>query len=539
MIEIDVLLQNRSLELYDGSTSIALDLSKKNKNKTTVFIRDKRPDTVAGIKLEEYNALLEAADCVASVCMLNDDAIKVLIAMYPSAPKYVLVRLAPRWAWILGFVGLMRRIIKGLVRIEGVTTLPKISGKGRTYWLVLEQSGTDIHQIPVIPKTLGISSFLQWLKDEKVNYIVLRFFERLPELHREAGDLDLLISDEDRPKVYDYLRFVHNQASEDAGDTRVGLHSVSGEPGMIPYYPPPLARGMLERATSGPAESLVPCPKDELLSMMYHALYHTKKGYASGIPSSLSKHTDSHPENDYAGLIMKKAHTLGVDVGKTMEDMDVFLAREGWRPKIDTLAKIAETNAWVSDRFFANTLKRAEGLAVLVIREWVVRANLEDDFIDEISKEGFVVLQNKTLSTVQKQYVRDHLRGGTWGSDENGDTEFWQPAAVLVLVDPQCASLPTSYAVGFEHYRIRKLKERLRKKFDDKRSSVHSTDNTLESWDYIEACFPDEIKQIQKQVLRYNRSSILALTRQLLKPTYLRHSLKHSLRSFLIRKFLT
>ena len=29
-----------------------------------------------------------------------------------------------------------------------------------------------------------------------------------------------------------------------------------------------------------------------------------------------------------------------------MEAMDEFLALEGWRPKIDTLAKIAETNAW-------------------------------------------------------------------------------------------------------------------------------------------------------------------------------------------------
>ena len=538
MIEIDTLLQKRSVELYDGSLSIAHDLTQKTINNATVFIRNKPTEPVGGIKLEEYSALLEAADCVANVCMLNDHAIKILIAMYPSAPKYVLVRLAPRWAWTLGFPGLMRRWTKGLVRIEGVTTLPKISGEGRTYWLVLEQSGTDVHQIPVIPKKLGVLYFLQWLKDEKINYIVLRFFEHLPELHREAGDLDLLISDEDRPKVIDHLRSVRDQVSEDAGDIRVGLHSVSGETGTIPYYPPPLARGMLERAISGPAGSLVPSPKDALLSMMYHALYHSKKGYASGIPSSLSKHTDGHPENDYAGLIMKKASLLDLDVGKTMEDMDIFLAGEGWRPKIDTLAKIAETNAWVRDRFFANTQKCAEGLAVFVLREWAVRARLEHAFIDEIAREGFIVLQTKILSTVQKQYVRDHFRGGTWGSDKNGETELWQPAAVLVLIDPQCASLPKSYAVGFENYRIRKLKERLRKKFDGKRSSVHSTDNTLESWDYIEACFSDELKQIQKQVLRYNRSSVLALTRQLLNPTYLRHSLKHSLKSFLIRKFL-
>ena len=47
-------------------------------------------------------------------------------------------------------------------------------------------------------------------------------------------------------------------------------------------------------------------------------------------------------------------------------------------------------------------------------------------------------------------------------------------------------------------FRIRKLKERLRGKFDNERSSVHSTDNSAESWDYIENCFPDQIENNKK-----------------------------------------
>lgn len=539
MIAIQKLIDKRSIELYDGSTDLAEDLLKQNANKATVYVRHDEPKSLTGIKVEVYKALLESADCVSSVCMLNDKAIKVLVAMYPSAPKYVLVRLAPRWAWFLGILGLARRLMRGLVRIEGIASLPKHSGKGNTYWLVLEQSGTDIHQIPIIPKSLGMPAFLNWLKDRKINYLVLRFFENLPELHREAGDLDLLISDEDKSKVLEYLDQHNDQNIEDAGGVRVGLHSVSGDPGMIPYYPPPLARGMLDRAINGPAKSLIPSTKDALLSMIYHALYHTKKGYASGIPSSLSKHIENYPENDYAGLIKEKAYLLGINVGQTMEDMDEFLAREGWRPKIDTLAKIAETNAWVRDRFFSNNQQRAEGLSVFVLREWVVRANLVDNFINEITKDGFVVLRNKILSIEQKKYVYEHLRGGTWGVDEDGNTELWQPAVVLVIIDPQCASLPTSYAAGFEHFRIRMLKERMRKKFDSERSSVHSTDNSAESWDYIETCFADEVKQIQNQVLSYKKASFLSLVKQLLNPTYMKHSIKHSLRNFLIRKFLT
>lgn len=539
MIEIDKLFKDQTIELFDGSEDLATDLVPFATNKATAFFRKRPESKISGIKSAEYSAILEAADCVASICMLNDRAIKVLVAMYPSAPKYVLVRLAPRLAWFLGFFGLLRRIIQGLVKVEGIAALPKRSGRGKTLWLVLEQSGTDVHQIPVIPKSLGIQSFLLWLKQEKINYIVLRFFEALPDLHREAGDLDLLISDEDRPHVLKYLRSVSSQMGEDAGDIRVGLHSVSGEPGMIPYYPPPLAREMLSRAVSGPASSFIPAPKDALFAMMYHVLYHSKKGYSSGIPSNLSKHTDRHPENDYAKLINSMASKLDLNVGRTMEDMDNFLASEGWRPKIDTLAKIAETNAWVRDRFFSSTKSRAEGLAVFVLREWVVRANLVDNFISEITAAGFVVIRRKILNKTEKTYVHDHLRGGTWGSDDDGNTELWQPSEVLVLIDPECASLPSTYASGFEHFRIRKLKEHLREKFDNLRSSVHSTDNSVESWEYIETCYPDEIKIIKHEITTYSKRSIVSLLKQLLNPNYVKHSLKHSLRSFLIRNFLT
>ena len=222
-----------------------------------------------------------------------------------------------------------------------------------------------------------------------------------------------------------------------------------------------------------------------------------------------------------------------------MEDMDNFLAKEGWRPKIDTLAKIAETNAWVRERFFSSTQRQAEGLAVFVLREWAVRANLVDDFISEIRAEGFIILRNKVLNKTEKKYVHDHLRGGTWGADDDGNTEFWQPSAVFVLIDPECASLPSTYAAGFEHFRIRKLKERLREKFDNLRSSVHSTDNSVESWEYIETCYPDEITIIKNEIATYSKRSIVSLLKQLLNPNYVKHSLKHSLRSFLIRNFLT
>ena len=102
--------------------------------------------------------------------------------------------------------------------------------------------------------------------------------------------------------------------------------------------------------------------------------------------------------------------------------------------------------------FFSSTKHRAEGLAVFVLREWVVRANLVEDFISEIRDDGFIILRNKVLNETEKKYMHDHLRGGTWGTDEDGNTEFWQPSVVLVLIDPECTSLPATYASGVEHF---------------------------------------------------------------------------------------
>ncbi len=542
MKDLDTVLDGSVVEIYDGNTALGAAFHKAGAQRVTVFA--KHPEvapTTARIVVRPYGALLEAADCVASVCVLNEHAIKVLIAMYPTAPKYVLVRLAWSSAWFLGLPGLLRRMLFGFVHIEGIAKLAIPEMKQNTYWLVLEQSGGAVHSIPVLPQAVGIPAFLEWLRAERIAYVVLRFFERLPELHREAGDLDILVSDEDKSKVEQFLSERANLARDDAGDVRVGIHSVSGEAGMLPYYPPTLARKILDGAVDGPAQSRIPNPKDTLCSFMYHALYHGKKGYASGIPSTLNKHTDAHPENDYFGAIAQMAKQLNVTPGETMEDMDDFLAEEGWRPKLDTLAKMAETNAWVSDRFFnaTNTENNANGLAVFVLREWVLERGLVEEVLAHVKRQGYIIIRSKTLDEEEKKRATEQLRGGTWGSDAEGNTDGWMPAYVMVVVDTKCARMPATYATGFELFRIRTLKELLRKRFDtDGLSSMHSTDNTHESWEYIEVCFPDEYETIRAEVLEHTKSSRWFGWVHALSPKYLKHSSKHSLRSWLIRTFL-
>ena len=102
------------------------------------------------------------------------------------------------------------------------------------------------------------------------------------------------------------------------------------------------------------------------------------------------------------------ADALGISPGRTMEELDDYLATEGWRPKLDTLAKLGETNAWVYDRFFALGQGGPVGLAVFMLREWVYEKGLADQAVSIIKENGFTVLREKFLPARRKSALLKH-----------------------------------------------------------------------------------------------------------------------------------
>ncbi len=539
MTNISEVIKGRVVDVYDGDINTANSLAHNGADHTTLFQRTKNVTAVAGkVSVKPYGALLEAADCVADVCLLDNNAIKVLVAMYPSVPTNVLLRFAIRRSWFLGSLGLLRRLIFGLVRFDGLVTLTDEYGK-TTRWVSIKQKGMAASRPPVLPGSIGVRQFLSWLKAQEIDYVVLRFFEKLPNLYRDAGDIDILLSAEGKLRVMKFLKDNEGQLAGVSKDIRLGLHSASGEQGSIPYYPPLLARQILDRAMDGPAGSRIPCPEDALNSFVYHALYHAKKGYAAGIPSSLKRHTELHPENDYAGVIREMAHAAGSAPGSTMEELDEYLASKGWRPKLDTLAKLGETNAWVYDRFFTHGHVGPAGLAVFMLREWVYEKGLYKQAEDIIISNGFTILRSKVLSSSEKKAATEVLRGGNWGANEDGSNDGWLPAVALVVVDKKCVKMLPAYAKGYEHFKIRALKNALREAFDtDEMGSVHSTDNSHESWEYIDICFGGEATAIKSEFERFAEVFWFSKLFAFLTPTYIRHALRYSLREFMIRRFL-
>ena len=230
------------------------------------------------------------------------------------------------------------------------------------------------------------------------------------------------------------------------------------------------------------------------------------------------------------------ADALGISAGRTMEELDDYLATEGWRPKLDTLAKLGR-RIWVYDRFFALGQGGPVGLAVFMLREWVYEklGGSSSKYNQEMALQ---FLGKKFLPARRKSALLKHC--GVVLGRKRWHEHGWRPAVALIVVDMKCVKMPPAYARGYEHFKIRNLKNVLRTTFDtEDRGSVHSTDNAHESWEYIDICFPGEVEAVRSEVASLARVSMLSKLAQFFSPTYLKHSLWYSLREYMIRKFLS
>lgn len=471
----------------------------ERKGRTRIFLKDKKKHSHTNGKnfpISHYANLSEIRDEITDVYFLDNEAVKVLFAEFPAAAHYILVRFVPRLAWLIAIPGLIRRLFIGLVKIEGIAVLEEGGRKKR--WIVLRHILREsLNTRLTLSYEVGIQGFLDFLKSEGIQYVVLRFFEKLPKLNREGGDLDILVTDEDEQRIRDFLQ-------ANPGPIGIDVWAVSrSKHNDITYFPPPIARKIIGSAIDGPAGSKIPAPRESFLSLSYHALYH--KGVFAGVPSSLrGVEINKYPENDYSGVLARMARDLDLNIEITMESLDEYLFKEGWRPKLDTLAKIASRNKWVWKRFFSHEGAEEIGLGVLILKQKLCDLAAVDSVLRMIADyEGFKILRMKQFSGEEVQDVTNSLRGGVW-NDVSGSVRDYLPYMAVLILDTNIAR---SNKMNMTHNNpdrgIIHLKKILRKTFSvGKVNLIHSTDNTREAWEYVAVCFPDEIDVIKKDIER-------------------------------------
>lgn len=531
------LIKNHTVDLYDGDLVTAEFIASLDPSKITLFSsKILQVSTSDPLSIKNLTMPSTAAMTSADVCMLDRAAIKTLAVRYPSDAQYVLVRIRCSSSWILGFMGLMRRLVLGRIRLGGFTVITDRNGN-ITSWIIIKRTKntTPVNRL-LLPKSVGVETFLAWLKNNKINYVIPRFYEQLPELHRDGGDLDLLVADEHADQVINKIRSFSDQVtSRFMESVPIGMHSVSLSAG-IPYFPPQLSLEVLDRAIDGPVGSRIPTPLDDLHMFIYHALYHSK-GYSVGIPSIYGGKPENPPENDYFGLIQHKSEVLGISVGQTMEDLDHYMRQVGWQPKRDTLAKIGERNAWVRDHFFGDTQPSFTGLTLFILKERAVAQNLTKKVADIMMRSGVKIVDVIQLSSSQKERAVREIRGGNW-TGPGRSTNGLFPESFIIGIDPNCIGLKSSHAYEYERFWSKIHKEKVRAAFDvgGEASIVHAADNTVEALEYLDVCLEETDKQKLFQKIDKTMSDIRCpKLRRWVSYRYLSHLVKFNLRDFALK----
>lgn len=411
---------------------------------------------------------------------------------------------AETWSATLRFLhAVLFGELRGRLRLVGASRGSDASGRARIVFVAQNLARKESTARHFIPPSLGIAGFLRSLEEKGIRYVVLRWFEALPELP-PGEDLDLLVADDDAEQVCALT-------SSRPGLVPCDLYSVSGGPGTayrsMAYFPPALAQGILERSVRHRECVRVPSPADHFLSLAYHALYH--KGGASGLASRLVE-TELAPEHDYAGMLGALARSLRIDVAPTLEDLDEHLASRGWRPPLDTLGRLARRNRWVARRLAELLGEGAEeyrGLVVFLVRRRALELGFADEIAERIASAGFEILGREELSPAASERVRLHARGGNW---ERGPylRSGGPPALALVAFDAApLAPTPEQEGEhpGLENARILAktgIRDALNARLpaDERCNFLHSSDHAWGTREYLRLAFADEADEVLRAV---------------------------------------
>ena len=359
--------------------------------------------------------------------------------------------------------------------------------------------------------------FLDALHAAGCRYVVLRWFDTLPRL--ELGeDIDILVHDEDVEKVRDLLmaRPLSARVFGKKRLIRCDVYSVSGLSGSsyrgVAYYPPHLAKGILERAQRHASGAMVPSARDHFYSLAFHALYH--KGLRSGLPVAGSDITSNNaPEHDYTEILRELAEVNRIAVDIEMNALDDELARAGWRPPVDFMQRVLPDDVWIRSRAMVGHEHRAvvDGLAVFIVRESALdRDGALDSICNLLSEEGFNILAVSRLSGARQEACEHQIRGGNWGRGPWA-TSGGRPAVAIAVLDvfPVSPSRRLkAHHPGVDNQRVFTTKDRIRDLANDglaphrQFNAVHSSDNAAEAVRHLDLLFPEECATILEDAAR-------------------------------------
>jgi hypothetical protein len=411
---------------------------------------------------------------------------------------------------LLGCLFHMNRRRYGLPKVVSFT-----DGAGKTRRMlcskILRRKFCHRNSLHFIPHGPGLSGMFREFDRQQVRYVVLRWFDKLPEIE-PSEDVDLLIADDSLPTA---LAILHSAPGLQLTD----VYSETGLPRSdfcgVAYYAPQAAKRILDGAIRHKNLCYVPSPSDHFHSLAYHAVYH--KGCGSGLPTKIAGLKPRHdPGHDYAGLLRGMAAELGIDAEISLEGLHAYLQEVDWAPTADGLARLAAAcprNPWL--QYLAKQLTpemHDQGVTVFVLRQEAIRRGFKEKMISMIEESGFEVLAAKALSANEVDYAATRTRGGNWST---GPYAFpgGPPAVCVVAYDRHPIKLNRKQRRRFPQRTNARIfvKEKIRDAVlafippNELFNALHSSDHAAEAWHLVDILAPEMKAELQQRILTMHK----------------------------------
>ncbi len=363
-----------------------------------------------------------------------------------------------------------------------------------------------------IPHAPGIRGLFEQFASRQVRYVVLRWFDDLPAIEPRQ-DVDMLVADDSLKAV---LEVLYSQPGIQPCD----VYSESGLPRSdyfgTSYYPPPMARRILEGAVSHKGVCCVPSPNHYFHSLAYHSVYH--KGRRSGLPcGETGLRPKRKPAHDYRGILQQMASELGIKAEISLEGLHTYLQESGWGPSADLIARLAAgcpANRWL--QILAQRLApevQDQGLCVFALRREAVQCGFQNAMVQMIKDRGFEVLAVKVLSPAEMEAAAARSRGGNWSAGPF-KRSGGPPAVAVVAYDrapvrpsrkqrrkfPQRTNARIFVKEEIRDFVISKLPS------GEEFNALHSSDHAAEAWHLVEVLAPESKETIQRRLDQMQQS---------------------------------
>lgn len=327
------------------------------------------------------------------------------------------------------------------------------------------------------------SKFLRNLDAQNVKYVVLRWYDDLPQVldRRVIDDVDLLVEHGSLARIAAAVPLFN--FGKKADKVKFDLYSDSGRSGLsyrkMPYYPPIRARHLLDTRVLDPRGWYRIAPQDYLPALVYHLTYHKRQTSGLRLLPESSDASRLTAKKDYPALLKAEAQKedFALPPIDSLLQAHQWLRSQAWSMPFDLIRRWPDQDAWLdtlyrfeASQMHANPETLDEDLVVLVTRQEARDHDCQPQILEALAQHAGSV-EHLELSEQQVQRLLWWARGGNWLASKN-----YSLSAPALLI--KCR-LPEGAAA---------LKESIRKQLSQrhgKQNWLHGTDDLDETRYYL------------------------------------------------------